>query len=136
MKTLDEVIYQLENCAYAPLTEEALHYLKMYRSDQIEWDANRKAWDLVEEDLISARMKHIARLKELDIGTLNEPLDWDELRTMEGKPVWVECKYFHSQWAIITGVYDCKISFIGDRLLDSELKEDQGDVWKAYRKER
>jgi len=31
MKTLDEVIYHLENCAYAPLTDDALHYLKEYR---------------------------------------------------------------------------------------------------------
>ena len=81
----------------------------------------------------------VFRLKELDIGTLNNPLTWDELKTMEGKPVWVEGMVLKSAWYLIlefdvdedmmfcVGRYYERIPLHGDRM---------GTYWQAYRKER
>lgn len=85
MKTLDEVIKANEccnhgepdsRCEYCPYNgigacclereSNALHYLKEYRTLQYGY------------------IKAIANLED------NPPLTWDELKTMEGKPVWVE----------------------------------------------
>lgn len=113
MKTLDEVIAIMEGLELIDWGADALQWLKGYKA-HIELDRLR---DKCEAE--------------------NEPLTWDELRTMEGKPVWVECKYFiRPHWVILTDVYDEKAMFIGDRIVDSELKEEMGDVWQAYRKER
>ena len=124
MKTLDEVIFE---APYSPTPWEAdaLHYLKEYR-DECNNIIN------VHDDYIRLRNEMVEELNKM-----NPPLTWDELKGMEGKPVWVECKYFFCpQWVILTNVYDEKAMFIGDRIVDSELKEEMGDVWQAYRKER
>ena len=34
----------------------------------------------------------------------NEPLTWDELKQMEGMPVWVESKYYDNAWEIVETV--------------------------------
>ena len=146
MKTLDEVIKAMENC-YGPdaeccdkcqytkknsagsiclkcnLEDDALIYLKAY-----QWQMTNPDGDHLQLEKCRALLSDFYQ---------NEPLSWDELRTMEGKPVWVECEnFFCSQWVILTNVYDEKAMFIGDRIVDSELKEEMGDVWQAYRKER
>ena len=85
MKTLDEVIKGIEhchedNCMDCPYQFEpkdfgcvdqanytdALHYLK-------EFQGLSKMWN-----------------DKLDKEQENPPLTWDELKQMEGKPVWVE----------------------------------------------
>lgn len=157
MKTLDEVIKEIEEfwvcpsndeadeyCLLYDIYQDALQYLKEYRSDQIEWAANRKAWDEVQEDLVSARMKYIARLKELDIGKLNPPLTWDELREMEGKPVWIIESVIDpfdddgmkrtGHWDIIRKAYPEQIAFYVQGMTNH--KSWQGIGWQAYRKER
>ena len=84
----------------------------------------------------------------------NPALSWDELKTMEGKPVWIE-------WASEVDEGDCDLEsadcvykywcfvyrFLGKdgqiiEVLDSEndwhqfYEERLGSEWKAYRKER
>ena len=141
MKTLDEVIAEMEVMGFIGTLADALYYLKEYRSDKIQYEADRKNW---EDDLSQklrffdeARNKLIAKFKELEIGTLNEPLSWDELKQMEGKPVWVEA-LLYKQWAIIACVYGDHIRFEGANLYAPECRiymgEDNG--WQAYRKER
>ena len=66
----------------------------------------------------------------------NDPLTWDELKSMEGKPVWVECKFYSHQWAIIGEVTENRIRFYGPRLVDGEPQEEMCETWQAYRKER
>ena len=180
MKTLDEVIKAIEyclnpvdelgncngDCPYCPSCDpegkivklDALHYLKEYRSDKLQWEADRKLWKEKSAEFVEKQDKLIeaakgfqkakAEMEEISADYValkqwwteqqeNLPLSWDELKDMEGKPVWVECKYFFCpQWVILTNVYDEKAMFIGDRIVDSELKEEMGDVWQAYRKER
>ena len=130
MKTLDEVIKaneccihdnRCEDCPYNGIAcvvereTDALHYLKEYKR-------------------ISAKLEKIAlgniteTLEKLD----NPALTWDELKGMEGKPIWVEDEDCYSRWEIINGVYDDGISF-GDYFLN---KNEFGIVWQAYRKER
>lgn len=62
MKTLDEVIWTLDyckkssdcnpcpylkdkECIRVKLTTDASYYLKMYRSDKLQWEADRKMWE-------------------------------------------------------------------------------------------
>ena len=132
MKTLDEVIKAFETCvgtaigqpcSQCPYFEtcgddegkaDALHYLKEFQLAQ--------------------------NLRELG----NDPLDWDELRQMVGKPVWVEEKYsfsdeWHGGWEVICSVWDDE--WDDDPYLsmtDEEYrhKDDMGERWQAYRKER
>ena len=67
MKTLDEVIFE---APYSPTPWEAdaLHYLKEYRKIEDEYEELKDWW--AEEH------------------AENVPLSWDELKQMDGKPVW------------------------------------------------
>ena len=167
MKTLDEVIKALElcnddtadckDCPYRDLNEgglecaswnleEGINYLKMYRSDMQMYAVNQKLW----EDKLAQKIKefgdakdrYIAKLKELDIGTLNEPLSWDELKQMVMKPVWVKVNI--GFWAFIVET-ECAEREIKPRItcLDCTTdrrfniyKEEYGTILQAYRKER
>lgn len=72
----------------------------------------------------------------------NDPLKWDELRQMEGKPVWVEYlrdgATYDAEWCIVKDIDD-------DLLQDTEgygygrankNGDGYGVGWQAYRKER
>ena len=134
MFTLDEVIKMFEDTWVCPSVDEAneycemmvardaaLHYLKEYRETK----------------------KHLACLDDAEIRgdntqvVNNPPLTWDELRRMEGKPVWVEA-LLYKQWAVIAYIGVDYIRFEGANLYAPECRiymgEDNG--WNAYRKER
>ena len=69
------------------------------------------------------------------------PLTWDELKTMEGKPVWIEgCGFSHGFWVIIDYFSVGDEDFIalgGDEFLKQDMTdENNGDSWQAFRKER
>ena len=162
MKPLDEVIKAMENCygsdaeccdkcSYTmevtghgvicrkcDLEDDALHYLKELR-DMTDipmeyFESGGTLQNFADTSQITCPKCHS---EFVILPDANNPLTWDELKQMEGKPVWVECEYFfRPQWVILTNVYDEKAMFIGDRIVDSELKEEMGDVWQAYRKER
>ena len=135
MKTLDEVIKGFEccentdcgNCPYKILfnddshvpcdqfskDEDALYYLKEYREKQYELSAMFDEYQAkVAEDP-------------------NEPLDWEELKQMEGKPVWVEpCK----EWMLITEIEtEPHIWLLSLDGMDYDMSLHE---WQAYRKER
>ena len=141
MKTLDEVITaneccdhgepdsRCEDCPYngigaccAERESDALQWLKGYRA-HIELDKLRDKCE-----------------------TENDPLSWDELRTMEGKPVWVEgnhgCIWGQKAWSLIrldSENDDIVICINTDNGVHYEFaigQEDYGTDWQAYRKER
>ena len=138
MKTIDEVIKaneccdhgetdsRCEDCPYngigaccAEREFDALNYLKEYKR-------------------ISARLEKIAlgniteTLEKFD----NPPLTWDELRTMEGKPVWVEADYFEKGWLLVDASL-ADIWVTGYDCAEHQLREEAiGISWQAYRKER
>ncbi len=144
MKTLDEVIAELEDEGLFP---DALQWLKMYRSDMQMYSENQKYWEdelkKKIKDFGDAKERYIKRLKELDIGTLNEPLSWDELRQMEGKPVWVEygISFNQKRWVVIHSFHNtgsfCYMNVSGNypnTFWQKDMGEDE--FWQAYRKER
>ena len=134
MKTLDEVIEELQywdtcneypECFYDDeVNRDALHYLKEFKR-------------------ISAKIEKIAlgdvmeTLEKLD----NPALTWEELKQMEGKPVWIEFLNDEGEWNgewclvessnnILCEILRCKMSWFGLR------KITLGKTWQAYRKER
>ncbi|MBP5295399.1 MAG: hypothetical protein J6Y95_06740 [Lachnospiraceae bacterium] len=152
MMTLDEVITGIreEMGLGDPVLADALHYLKEYRSDMLMYAANQKHWEdeLKQKikDFGDAKDRYIAKLKELDIGTLNDPLDWETLKTMEDKPVWVDpfgAKALHTPgWGLVgntsfttwEGVQCCAIVKVG--VTYALPVAEYGKTWQAYRKER
>lgn len=135
MKTLDEVIQALEwcisdtedDCAGCPYDGEdggchqrnldALHYLKEYQRLQI------------------AFLKALADLED------NPSLTWDELKQMEGKPVWimwtVKGEWNHGDWNLVHAQLDDRVWFTDGNGEIYDLPQDQqGIFWQAYRKER
>ena len=136
MKTLDEVIKGMEHChedmciecpyQFEPkdfdcITQcqytDALHYLKEYRTLQCGY------------------VKAMADLED------NPALSWDELKGMEGKPVWVEAESlsvgvspYWNDWYIIKSFSNDEFMYCNDGF--KWAKETQGRLWQAYRKER
>ena len=133
MYSLDQVIYFLEQRQQTEdwnIRDVAITYLKGYREVLPEY----------------AQMK-------LD-AVKNDPLTWDELKQMEGKPVWVEEYYppmetgdtqgeFKKFWALVIvrpeGIYFDWVTQVQGYVYSNrrEFYEDRiGDIWQAYRKER
>ena len=159
MKTLDEVIDAVENCDSAiddcahcayfsedcenlrPLRADVLSYLKKYRdnfdarNDQVE--RYQKAAKECEEILTD----YVALKQYWAEQQANNPLTWDELRTMEGKPVWIEAESisvgvspYWKDWYIIKSFSNDEFMHCNDGYVWA--KETQGRMWQAYRKER
>ena len=124
MKTLEEVIGFMEERQKTEdwdVRRDALQYLKWYK-------------ELADDSEAYAKWRE------------NPPLTWDELKTMEGKPVWVEYNFqignkeFRDNskcWCIIRKFkpwYDTEIIITGNGIVLS--KNEQVKCWQAYRKER
>ena len=170
MKTLDEVIKMAEHC-WAPMPDSicatcpskqrpidcslhaaVLFHLYEYRSEKRIWETERKHYEDWIEQYKDARDKHQQAVIEM---LKNPPLTWDELKGMEGKPVWVEEYWMPSEdeegvtedsepdcdkyWAIMNiGPY--KIHVIGENCDQFLYAYENGNAtahqWQAYRKER
>lgn len=68
----------------------------------------------------------------------NDPLTWDELKLMEGKPVWIEDGLENGEWYIIECFTESGRFIAHDRYADDTVFKaiDMGNMWQAYRKER
>ena len=128
MKTLDEVIEELQywdtcdeypECFYDDeVNRDALHYLKEYK--RVQNKIEKIALGNIEDTL-----------DKLD----NKPLTWNELKTMEGKPVWIENNLIKPHWDIIAQIDDnADVTFYV--MGGFETKEFYGKTWQAYKKER
>ena len=149
MKTLDEVIdnfekacdleLRCEGCSGclgqeygcpndgAECVPDALHYLKEYREKLNILEVRMAEYKRGFEQLGA----EWSRIKD------NPPLTWEGLKAMERKPVWVEMNLFHPRWYIIESVNDEKMICIGAYSERVPLyRNDDGDVWRAYLKER
>ena len=135
MKTLDEVISTMEyeqvyNGGEArDYDADALRYLKKYRAKEKEYEHLKKVcFGFVGE-----------KMAEMES---NDPLDWETLKQMEGKPVWVELpKSSRRAWGLSDGIF--VDAFYHDIVTIKVLhdlwhldKEQMGKTWQAYRKER
>lgn len=134
MKTLNEVIRGFEccnsiNCAECPYAnwsntdvvrcdptdkdDDALHYLKTIETT---------------ENLYHDAVNELSKWKDEDWKDRFLPLTWDELKQMEGKPVWVEESAENGLWWTYWVIWQ------GDNAVLPE--ETYGTTWNAYRKER
>lgn len=160
MKTLDEVITELEDEGVFP---DALHYLKEYKikrerimakaqdcedtekrlQDEIaRYQEAVRNCEIAENKYIKSKITYDEKLSDYiclrDAWAMeqeNPPLTWDELRTMEGQPVWVEW-VGEPFWAFVDCIIEDYIFFDmahDYRKFEINLK---GKTWQAYRKER
>lgn len=150
MKTLDEVIDDLERGLF--VQESALHYLKEYRDKAHNLDIDIAEHHRTFEQLgieIAWYQKAKAEMEEISADYValkqwwaeqqeNPPLTWDELKTLKGKPVWVEYENYVSDWEIIenVGTFKWADSLFVETNRSILHKEDQDKTWQAYRKER
>lgn len=144
MKSLDEVIKKIEKqwvcpssdeadeyCELYDVRDDALHYLKEYRDD-------RENLSEMISNCGKALNKYIMDIHTLAQQEENLPLTWDELRTMEGKPVWVEQHHGDTKgWLLILRKYDDVVTCTTKHGNSFYLyKANYGEKWQAYRKER
>lgn len=116
MRTLGEVIKDAERwhgLAPGSLERDALYYLRMYK-------------ELADDSEAFAAWRE------------NPPLTWEELRQMEGKPVWVELGLLKPRWYLIEGFYGNQmigVDALGNRV-PFYIDGTYTGGYKAYRKER
>ena len=125
--------------------EDALHYLKEYQAIlplvpsliNTAIAAQKKGKTI--EDLYHDAVNELAELKNQDWKDRCLPLTWDELQTMEGKPVWVEKSQDDEPkgWLLILqtnqDVVNCTTKHGNSFYLYRTLYDGK---WQAYRKER
>ena len=159
MKTLDEVIRWYENrqttligkATREEMQDSVVHYLKEYRDHQqrlltlcdnygdaiANCEIAENKYRKMEDELNDIRREFIEQMK-------NEPLTWDELRQMEGKPVWIDSVPLVRRWVIIKkfhpiggnkNLFDMEVED-GAHFLRKNMKRDDPAWWQAYRKER
>lgn len=80
-----------------------------------------------ERDVVTKRM---IELEKETVANRNEPLTLDELRRMDGEPVWVQSPGVpeYGRWAIVEGVGENCLF-----LRDDFTCHDYGKTWLAYR---
>ena len=132
MKTIDEVIESITK-------QSGLEIRNVRKPDKDRFWVDRETYMDALHYLREYRDKHDEMLKtEEALGYCemaeNRPLTWDELRQMEGKPVWVEADG-KERWRIIREVSSEHL------ILESGLPlhrcwMNHPDGWQAYRKER
>ena len=161
MKTLDEVIDAMERCSIphyfdckgCPYEDDdaevgcrsderdadALHYLRELR------DMTDIPMEYFEYGGTSQKLRNTSQItcpkchsEFVILPEANNPLTWDELKQMVGKPVWVHL--FGSglgEWNLIHAQLDNQIWFTdGNGYIYDMHEEKQGITWQAYRKER
>lgn len=132
MKTLDEVTKALSICGRHPDCEGC-----PYENASYPTEIGNTCKDVMHYDALYYMQNRIDECQET-----NPILTWDELRLMEGKPIWIELLYHHPEqkyeyWDIIKRF---------DMIEDYELivlsksgylyKDLLGKDWKAYKKEQ
>ena len=134
MKSFDEVIKALSICGRHPDCEGC-----PYENISYPTEIGNTCKDIMHYDALYYMQDRIDECQEA-----NPPLTWDELRTMEGKPVWVEVLSdeidLSSRWMLVareTKAHSLPLAYtddIGHWIFGHEDK--LGKIWQAYRKER
>lgn len=124
LERVDDTWQNVRNSLQYPDLRDALHYLQVLQKMQKAQPLEKSEWD------------------EL----YNQPLTWDELKTMEGKPVWVEVYdpidektgWHTASWKLIEFIND-EYFVVRDSDGGEECfykSENDSYCWQAYRKER
>lgn len=149
MKTLEEVITEMEGCGFIGTGADALHYLKEYKDAGINLDKLRQNIETYAEARVQMEdivAEYVALKQYWAEQQANPALTWEQLKQMGGKPVWVEgehgCIWAQKAWSLIrleAENDDIVICISTDGGVHYEYaigKEDYGTDWQAYRKER
>lgn len=116
MRSLDSVIEAIDNCLVDPCPE-----CPVYVNDKCRKD--------------SYAAYYLKEYREMLNNVENEPLEWEELLKMVGKPVWIEQIAVHKKnagWTVIR-IHDVDYIVTTDRLFS---RETFGKTWQAFKKER
>ena len=154
MKTLDEVIKAQERCGTYP----NCHFCFLHSGPMCEWIRDALQWlkgykAHIELDKLRDKYSDTSQItcpkchsEFVILPDINTPLTWQELRTMAGKPVWIEgehgCIWDQKAWSLIrldAENEDIVICVSTDNGVHYEFaigEEDYGSDWQAYRKER
>lgn len=125
MKTLDEVMNALKNCGRHPKSCVGCPYESVSYVTKI----GNTCIDVMHYDALYYMQDRIDECQQA-----NPPLTWDELKGMEGKPVWVEPA---NEWILISFAGENRIFFIEKTCNEYSFpKEEYPERWQAYRKER
>ena len=130
-----------KNCddyAIPEMQKDALHYLRMFRDAKYALEAEKERY----AEAVRTFEQAENRYKALEMGYIratadivdNPALSWEELKQMEGKPVWYEHEFWKG-WIILGKV---------EQGVNCEMIPDREERWyivkdgsaKAYRKER
>ncbi len=111
MLSIDEVITALEQGPRSNIRDDAVTYLTEYKGLSKMWN------------------------DKLDKEQENSSLTWDELKAMEGKPVWVEW-HDHKEWFLIDSIDKKKVVFRAQSGFGWHCTRRESETWQAYRKER
>lgn len=149
MKSLNEVIKDLQeqidddmNCEYSSNwivdkddVEDAIHYMKELK----------EARDIIATAREEAKIQLEAfKADIMNKMTDNPPLTWEELRQMEGKPVFIDSIPLVRRWVVIKkfhpyggnkNLFDMEVND-GAHFLRKNMRRDDPAWWQAYRKER
>ena len=163
MKTLDEVIKGFECCkevgcgecpykilfdddSYVPCDQfekddDALQWLKGYRG-HIELDKLRDKYGVTSQNFADTSQIICPKCHSefVILPEANNPLSWDELKQMAGKPVWLEVdgNWYGKFWAFVEVENDAYVNFYqkGQDYPEDLWKRDIGKTWQAFKKER
>ncbi len=147
MKTLDEVIVALEVCT-SGYCSHPKHGDCPYLNERYDCDTRQRKLDALHYlkeyqryQNTPSRNGHMALVDYFEESQKNEPLTWQELKSMEGMPVWVEwTKTEESYWCFVGEWFDddeMRVYHIGRDYADYIHKTIYTpDIVQAYRKER
>ena len=151
MKTLNEIIDGLSNYpdlenedivqVNADIIVDALYHLKRYKDQREARDDQINRYRDVAKKCENILTDYVALQQYWWKQQENPPLTWDELRKMEGKPVFIcilkDDGEWHGEWCLIEKVSNlmvetlrCEMNYWGFRKITF------GKTWQAYRKER
>jgi hypothetical protein len=145
MKTLDEVIDIFEKVVmhdYVWFDEKTALMTIETLTDTLYYLKEYQAILPLMPSLINTALKVL--LEVVQGIRENPPLTWDELRQMEGKPVWIDSVPLVRRWVIIkkfhpiggnNNLFDMEVED-GAHFLRKSMGRDAGAWWQAYRKER
>lgn len=132
MKTLEEVIDLFDKGCIRPCVECPCYGMKDCQEQLIAESYYLHKYQEIEDEYNELKDWWAEEHAE------NVPLTWDELKTMEGMPVWVEDGLENGEWYIIECFTDSGRFIAHDRYADDTVFKavDMGNEWQAYRKER
>ena len=143
MKTLDEVIAEMEGMGFIGTLADALHYLREYQDEKVrlarviaQYQDGVKHCELAENKYRKLE-DELNDLRREAIKYLGNPaLTWEQLKLMVGKPVWVEIGDGTKLWVIIRKINDNGIVTGSDGFIGIADVYGMPTTWQAYRKER